>query len=636
MPISITQLKIKFREACTIPVVSLFLIPLVHFPFLHFSFTPAKELTFKIILLLGLTGLLLRALKETKMQTRRVGDSLLFLLLLSELALHALSNFLSPTPLVALYGTFSRGGGFIFELYLFAFLIWNALFLNRETLHKVLKWFWAGALVVALYAYLQKLGVDFFFQNYSTNLFQGRVFSFLGNPSLLGQFTLLSVLAGFYLFVRETHPKLKAVFASGTLVMLGALLLSGTRAAVLGLLGITFLAALKYRKEIWQIIKKLGVKILLVVPLLGLLLWAAPSGRFDLSALSLRSLHSRFEIWEGTVQLIKKSWLLGYGQETFYVHFPEIVSKDFLTLEEDLSISADRVHNEWLEEIYNHGVPAGLLYLVLLAVLLKKFFKSQRHEEVLLAGLILANSLQNQLSFPDPSIQVLMAFAWGALVGLESKETEIKNPIPKKGRRATVILSFILLAGIAFQTVGRPLMAHRLYTVAHKNASEDYAVAVNALKASLAWTPYYSETWYELMFIDPSSMERALANLEVIDGESGDVLAWKGNFYAESDPQLSAEYFIQALEKNPSHPNWLRAFGDMLYLNGDCETALYIYEQYLEVVPDYWRWSVDLDAYTEAQQRSYETFFKHVPYFFGTLEKIEVCQATLSSDSTAQ
>lgn len=574
--------------------------------------------------------------KKEKIQVRRIGESVLFIFLVLELVLHALSNFLSDTPLVALYGTFSRGGGFIFELYLFAFVLWNALFLDRKSIHRVLTVAWASALLVAAYAYLQKLGGDFLFENFATNLFQGRVFSFLGNPSLLGQFMLLSTLLGAYLLVKAEAPKRKLVFASGTILMLGALLLSGTRAAVLGLLGISFLAALKYRKDIWSTARKLKLKLLLALPILAVLLWAAPSDRFDLSALSLRSLSSRFEIWQGTLHLIEDRWWLGYGQETFYVYFPEIVSKEFLTLEEDLSISADRVHNEWLEEIYSHGFFAGMLYLVLLGLLLKKFFTSRQHEEVLLAGLILANSLQNQLSFPDPSIQVLVAFAWGALVALDSKEIEWTNPLPKKTRVASAALALILLGAIGFQTLVRPLVAHRLYTVAHKNASEDYAVAVNALKASLAWTPYYSEPWYELMFIDPSSMERALANLEVIEGESGDVLAWKGNFYAESDPQLSAEYFIQALEKNPSHPNWLRAFGDMLYANGDCETALYIYTQYLEVVPDYWRWTVDLDAYTESQQKSYETFFKHVPYFFGTLEKMETCQATLSSDSTAQ
>ena len=231
-----------------------------------------------------------------------------------------------------------------------------------------------------------------------------------------------------------------------------------------------------------------------------------------------------------------------------------------------------------------------------------------------------------------------MAFSWGALVMLESKEIQVLSPIyaHKKVRISLTVLTLILVALLAFQTVVRPLWSHRLYTISHQNYSEDYEVAVNSLKGTLAWTPYYSEPWYELMFVDPSSMERALQNLEVIDGKSGDVLAWNGNYYAESNPQLSAEYFLQALEKNPSHPNWLRAFGDMLYAQGDCETALYIYSQYIEVVPDYWKWTLDLDEYSSAQQKSYETFFKHVPYFFGTLEKMETCRASLNSDPTAQ
>lgn len=629
MPSFTVRLKANLREACNITVASLFIIPLIHFSFLQFSFTQGKELTFKTIVIIGALALLIKILKKEQFQAKAIGNSTLFILLLAQLTLHAVSNFMSETPLVALYGTFSRGEGFIFDLYLFAFLLWNATFLSSEKIQTVLKWFWASTLIVAIYAILQKLGIEIFFQNYSTNLFQGRVFSFLGNPSLLGQLMLLSLLVGVYLLSEARSKKQKLIFGGGTLLMLGTVFLSGTRSAVLALMGIAVLGILKYRKEIWKILKRIRLKFLLLLPVLVILIWAGPSGRFNLSELSLRSLYSRFEIWEGTVSLIQEKWLLGYGQETFYIHFPEIVTKEFLTLEEDVNISADRVHNEWLEEMYSHGVAAGILYLLLLGFLLKKFFISEKKEEVILAGLIVANALQNQLSFPDASISVVIAFAWGALVALESKEACILNPLYKtKKRWALMALALVCILAVAFQTLVRPFVAHRLYTVYQEN-TENYETAVNALKESLTWAPYYSETWYELMFIDPSSMERALKNLEVIDGESGDVLAWKGNFYAESNPQLSAEYFLQALEKNPSHPNWLRAFGDMLYSEGDCETALYIYNQYLDAVPEYWKWSVDLEEYSEVEQKSYETFFKHAPYFFGTLEKMEKCRANL-------
>lgn len=625
----LTWLQSKYKKACTLTAASLFLVPLIYSPFFHHSFTSAKELTFKVLILLAVFAAYILSLKANTLRIRTIGDSVLFLLLLAEVLVHALSNFLSDTPLVALYGTYSRGGGFIFELYLFGFLLWNALFLSRSQIQVALKALWWGACLVALYGLLQKLGLELFFQNYSTNLFQGRIFSFLGNPSLLGQFMLLGVFTGLYLSLQE--KKQKIIWISGTLILLAALVLSGTRAAVLSLLVMSVLSAFRFRRELWIRARLWKWKLAAVVPLFLILLWAAPSDRFSFSNLSLRSLESRFEIWEGTLELIQDRWLLGYGQETFYIYFPEIVSKEFLTLEEDLNISADRVHNEWLEEMFNHGILAGLLYLVLIGLLLRKFFTSSRGEETLLAALLLGNAIQNQLAFPDPSILVVTAFAWGGLIALESKEVILQNPlfVRKQARWLVGSTLGILLAILMFQTVVRPAVSQRLYTIAQQN--KDYELVVNSLKGALAWTPYYSELWYELMFIDPSSMERALQNLKVIDGESGDWLAWNGNYYAESDPQLSAEYFLKALEKNPYHPNWLRAFGDMLYANSDCETALFVYSQYVEAVPDYWKWTVNLESYSESQQKSYETFFKHAPYFFGTLEKMEECQLKLDS-----
>ena len=181
MPTSVFRLKSILREVCSIPVASLFIIPLVHFPFLYFSFTQGKELTFKVLLLLGFTGLLVHTLKKEKVQARRIGDSLIFILLLSELALHALTNFLSENLLVALYGTFSRGGGFIFELYLFAFLVWNALFLNREA-SKSIKVVLGVCVFVAMYGCVQKLVLKFSSKTIPPTYFRDESSVFSGTP----------------------------------------------------------------------------------------------------------------------------------------------------------------------------------------------------------------------------------------------------------------------------------------------------------------------------------------------------------------------------------------------------------------------------------------------------------------------
>ena len=625
----------SFKEARSISIASLFLVPLIYFPWLFSSFTQGKELTFKAILLIGILGVLLLNFKSKEWKLKAIGNSLLFTVLCLQITLHGVTNFASENAMVSIFGTFSRGEGYIMDLYFFAFVIWNGLFLKPTGLRLALGAFWLSALLLSIYAILQKMGIEWFFQNYATNLFQDRVFSFSGNPSLLGQLLALAVVVGVYRVTRARARKSAAFYALGTGLMLFALFLSGTRSAVLALGVMALLATIRYRKKLYGALKawwKWLIPGLIVLIPLGV--WSAPEGRFDISQLSLRSLESRFEIWDGVTTLIQEHWVLGYGQETLYIHFPEVIDKGFFTLEENINISVDRAHNELLEEIYSHGFLAGVLYLFMFALLLKIFFTAKEPEKMVLSGLLLTNVIQNQLSFPDPSIAMLVAFAWGGLVALESKETTVTLP-PKLQKSkplkiAVFSLGVLMLGLLTYHTVVKPFETHRQYTLYKETRS--YAEAIEHLKGALEISPYYSELWYELTFSDPSSMGRALANLLEIDGPSGDVLAWQGNFYAESEPELAAEFYLRALEKNPSHPNWIRAFADMLYDQGDCETALYLYAQYLEAVPDYWKWVLDLEARSKTELDSYETFFKHVPYFWGTLEKIEKCQTQLTAE----
>ena len=623
------------KETYWLPAVSLFVVPLVFFPFFYSSFTAAKELSFKLLLTIALVGLLVAWNTKKTFTFKQVGESVLFWLLASQFIWHGLTGLLSENPLVALHGTYTRGGGFLFEISLFLLLLWTALFVGKEKLRPVFKAFWLSCVLIAAYALLQKMGLEWFFEEYSIKMFQGRVFSFLGNPSLLGQLLLLGTVLGVHLSLSARPWKTRTLFGLGTALILLGLFLSGTRTAVLGLLAVGFLTLVSYRKDVWTQLKAWKWRLLFLLPFVALIAWTAPVDRYSLSSLSLRSLASRFELWKGTLELVQEKPFLGHGQNTFYIHFPEVVSKDFLTLEENLTISADRVHNELLEETFASGIPGALFYLVLAFWVLRKCFQKKNAEEYTLAALLCANLVQNQLSFPDPSIQVVTAFAWGALVSLESKsETQ---PVPlanrKKTRWLASIVALLLLTAFSFITLVKPWLSQRSYTLYKENGS-DYAYAIGSLKEAITWTPYYSELWYELMIVDPSSMARSLHNIEALDGESGELLAWKGNYHAAlGEPQTAADYYLKALEKNPHHPNWIRAFADMLYDEGDCETALYLYYQYIETVPDYWKWSLDLETRSKVEVDSYETFFKHIPYFWGTLEKMELCEQKLEEQS---
>lgn len=605
------------KEAYITPIIlSLFLVPIFWNPSFIQSFTQGKEILFKSVTIITLILFASVLIYKKKYTFKNITESPILFLLLLQICIFAITNVFSNTPIVTLYGTYSRGFGFIIELFLFIFLIYCSLALSRKNIQNLLKIIFVSGLIVAAYAILQKIGFDPFFKNYDIGIFVGRVFSFSGNPSYLGQLMMLDIIIGGYFIFSER----KISYIPGTLLLLAALFFSGTRTALLGLIVVAMLISIKYYRSFIKVIKKYKITVIIGLLFIGTIFTILPQDRYSLSDPALRSFNSRLEIWDGTIDLIKKTPLAGYGGETFYIYFPEIITKKFLTLEENLNTSADKIHNETLEIFFSHGAVAVLIYFVLLVFVFRIFFKSKNETMIILALIIIANTVQNQLAFPDITISILTTFCFAGLIALKVKnKTTIKIEKWKRCLLAPVLL--VLSVYIGFFTIYKPYMSQLAYAKSHANYS-NYAVAVNNHKAALAYTPYYSEPWYELIFIDPSSMERALFYLEQIEGESGNVLAWKGNFYSDKDPHKASKFYTKALEKNPYHPNWIRAFADMLYDKGDYENALYLYNQYLEAIPDFWKWTDDLGKHDEKEQKSYKTFFKLTPYFWGVIDKI--------------
>lgn len=623
------------KNAYIIPVfLAIFCVPIFWNPSFIYSFTQGKEILFKILMLLSLFGIGVFILKNKGIKVKEIFKSTLFLILLLQLLIYSITNTLSDHSIIAFHGTYSRGGGGIMSLFLFFFLIYISLFLSKKNLKSAGKVFFASSLIIAIYAISQKMGWDIFFKNYGTNIFDGRSFSFSGNPSYLGQLMLLSAILGILLLSITKKKTKKAIYASGSIIFLLTIILSGTRAAILGLIVVIALLAIKYIKPIYAFIKRhKAVSICALV--IGILIFAnLPQDRYSFSALSTRSLQSRFEIWEGTTRLIKEKPFFGYGEETFYIYFHEIITKNFLTLEENINLSADRVHNETLETFYNHGIFGVLLYLILIIYIIKIFFKSKDKLTIALALIIIANLAQNQFGFPDMTINMVMAFCFGGLVSLESSNKK-KLILLRGWKRITAgVVIFLIVAYAGWGHVYKPYLSQLAYAESKRNYSISYEIAINKHKEAISYTPYYSELLYELMIIDPSSMGRALWYLEILEGESGNVLAWKGNFYAQEDPRKASGFYIRALEKNPYHPNWIRAFADMLYEQEDYLSALFMYNKYLEAVPDFWKWTSEMDKYSDIERQSYKTFFKNTPYFWGILEKMENAKSFIDDNST--
>jgi len=613
------------EKAHAIPVsLSFLLVPVFYHPSFIYSFTQGKEILFKSMMVLAILAFIPVIMRKGVWKFKNIFGSVLLILLTSQILVYAVTDLLSSTPIVTLYGTYSRGFGFEIELFLFFLTVYIALSLSEEYIKILLGISFFSGLIIAFYAIMQRLGIDPFFYSYDIAIFGGRVFSFSGNPSYLGQLMTLDILIGFYMLFLNKSKVHMVAYGMGIIMLCLALLFSGTRTAILGILIAGILVSIKYYKLILNYMnahKLIAVMACLIVILIAFVL---PQERYSFSDIAMRSLNSRIEIWSGTMDLIKEKPLLGYGGETFYIYFPEIVTKEFLTLEENTNISADRVHNETLEIFFSHGIIAVLIYLAILTVAIWRFLKTKNPATIILSLLIVTNSIQNQFAFPDITINILMALCLGGLVALQSnKKPYCAVNMSRVKRYIFSAVLCLIVTYIFVHTVYRPYMSQLAYAESKENYSIDYVTAVEKHKEALYYTPYYSELWYELMFIDGSSMETALSYLSQIDGYSGNVLAWNGNFYASTDPQKSSEFFIMALEKNPYNPDWIRAFADMLYKNEDYEDALYFYNKWIESIPDFWQWTDDIEQYSVTQQKSYEIFFRNTPYFSDVVDRVD-------------
>ena len=500
--------------------------------------------------------------------------------------------------------------------------------MNNTKINKLMKVILAGSILVSTFSVFQKFGIDPFFYFYDTNIFDGRVFSTLGNPSYLGQYMSFSVLISFFYAVQESTKSKKIQYLGMSLLFISTILLSQTRTAILGILFAVLLLCIKYRTYIFAFLNKFKYFFAVTFIIFGLFFSQNINDRFSFSNHSFRSLESRFQIWNGAIKLISKKPFLGYGEETFYIYFPEVVTEEFASLEENINLSADRVHNETLEIFFNHGIFGLLTYILLFIYLLRIFIKADNSTVTLLSLITIVNIIQNQLAFTDVSIAVLISFAYGALISYEIKDSQIQTiKIP----RLVTFISLILFIWVSQVSIYNKYATQYYYSQFRYQLSQNYDLAVNYIKKSLDYTPYYSELWFELIFIDESSHLKALNYINKIEGDSGNYLVWMGNFYKKSNPRLSSQYFLKALKKNPYHPNWIRAFADMLYFNEDYKTALYLYNKYLEAIPDLWEYDGNLEDLNKRELEKYETFLKYTPYFPEIIQKMKKINQILES-----
>jgi O-antigen ligase len=335
------------------------LVPLLITPGLLFYF----DITPKIVVLLAGVSVMLLFCNNNVNNVRtllREGPGRWFAALLGAEWLSAVvSTVFSTQPQLSSNGSSWRRYGLVSETALLVFTLLSAAWLaaDRRRIRTLLRLIAAGGAAAALYGISQYFGWDPLLPARSYVIGEG-VLAIVRPPGPLGH---ADYFANWLLFVTFAGLALESRAARVVSILAAlAILLSGTRAALLGLLvgGVVFFALRRPR------IGKREVALGLVS--------AACLGGFFVSAAGTKlraRLHwsledarggARLLLWRDSLRMIRDRPLIGFGPETFTTTFPRYESVELARAYPDFYHESP--HNMFLDALTAQGV-VGLLPL---------------------------------------------------------------------------------------------------------------------------------------------------------------------------------------------------------------------------------------------------------------------------------
>lgn len=317
---------------------------------------------------------------------------------------------------------------------LFFFMI-RSVFVSAEEFGNLFKVSAATSVLISFFAIVQK------FVSLGTLMPQAeRVSSTIGNSAFLASYLLFSVFfSGYFLWKSLVQKDKKSSCLFGAVILLGlaAIILTGTRGALLGLVAgmALFLMLVLFISppsgEGWKKIKKISLIFLAAIFILTGLLFALRKSSFiqenailsrltDIS-LSDSTIRNRVIVWQKSWRAWQERPLLGWGPE----NFEAAINKYFDPRLNPYEAWYDRAHNF----IFDYGVSLGWLgllsYLSVFGTALYYLFKMRQKDFFLFAifaSLFISYTVQNLFVF-DSFVSYLSLFFVLAFVGFIHKET---------------------------------------------------------------------------------------------------------------------------------------------------------------------------------------------------------------------
>ena len=476
------------RWAVLSGVFALPLVPFIVSYTLFFPYITGKNFTFRIIVDL-VTGLWLAlALVDPKYRPQRswlLGAFTVFVIIIG------IADIFGAMPLKSIWSNFERMEGWVTLAHLLAYLFVAATVLNTEGLWRRLwEWSLATSIFLSVLGFLQLIGWIPLDLGGASGL-SGRIDSTFGNPIYLGVFMLFQVFIAALVWVQSGNEEwgmaerllfpvgplagllVMVVYAAGQLgggvvagmftlfilftilaevlmlaskkYLLGfiiivdtaALFFTGTRGAMLGLVGGALLALLLYSfsKGVSKEFRYLTVGVFVFLALIGGGLKLAKDTPFvksvgfldRLASISVNdsTTYARFLnmgiAWQG----VKERPILGWGQENYALVFDKYYDPRMYAQEQWF----DRVHDSIFDWWIAGGTLGLLAYLSIFAAAILTLWRSVRFtsaERSVLTGLIAGDFAQNLTVFDNITSWILLITVFAYIVYRESSGGKLR------------------------------------------------------------------------------------------------------------------------------------------------------------------------------------------------------------------
>jgi O-antigen ligase len=360
------------RVQLTIAAV-LALTPLLILPagFFYYDVTPKVAVALTgtaIALLLFLSGTTLE--RARRLWVHPIGRWFC-VLSAAQLASLLLSTYFSSNPALSWNGGNWRRFGLVSQSAVLALGFLTAVSCWQSGLRILLRAIAAAGTAAALYGMVQYFGVDPILPSSAYHVGEGvraivRPPSTLGHADYFAGYLLFVVFLGAALVATESKPAWKALGAAATVAGSAAIVLSGTRGAMLGL------AAGALLLWIWNRPRWTRRHALLAAGLCaaGLAFYVSPAGlklraRGQWVLEDLRG-GARLELWRDSLRMASQRPLAGFGPDTFGLEFPHYQSAKLSQAYPDFYHESP--HNIFLDALVSDGIP-GLAILAGFAAL---------------------------------------------------------------------------------------------------------------------------------------------------------------------------------------------------------------------------------------------------------------------------